>query len=287
MSLFLANCQNDEDINNQKTEAIISYDDYLVNLQTTDILIQEYVSTSLSSKKQIKEGQDYFRQSVIEIGLQSIQANNVSLNNMILNTPDDFKDSFKNFRLEDLSIATIEEINLPKRAISYFKKLYFLSKDADFDGMVLLLNEFKKEKDNPDLLSLIGVFSAIELNNNNFLTQAKDTNCGGANAIAAGVVVGTVAGALKGALLGSFLGTAGTVLGALGGAIYGAALTSVTAFSTAALICAAAQRADIISENSTLQIELDENDKLVINTTNSLNSFIGETSIAFGKSFLI
>lgn len=282
VALFLANCQNDETISDPKTKSVINYGDYLANLQTTNALIQENVSQIFSLKGQLKKGKNQFSKSeyksVIETGFNSMETNNNKLTNMVLKSPNDFKNSFKKFKIEDISNATIDEINLPKKAILYFKKLYFLSKNKDFDGMVLLLNEFKKEKDNPDLLSLIGVFSVIELNNNNLL-HARRTNCGSAKTVAVAASVGAFAGAMTGAFYGSFLGPAGTALGALGGAIYGGVMTTITSMSTMAILCASAQIVQSPQLPSELQLELDENGNPVIHTIDWPETFLGEPFI--------
>ena len=259
----------------------------LLNFQLCRLLV---VPNSLSKKFLVKKnitdiyskkGKNQFSNSeynsIIKSGFQSMEANNNELTNMVLKSPDEFKNSFLKFKIEDLSSATIDQINLPKKAILYFKKLYFLSKNKDFDGMVLLLNEFKKEKDNPDLLSLIGVFSVIELNNNNLL-QARSTNCGSLKTIAVAASVGAFAGAMNGAFFGSFLGPAGTALGALGGAIYGGVMTTITAMSTMAILCASEQN---IQQQLPLelQLELDDNGNTIIYTENWPDTFLGEPFI--------
>lgn len=282
ISLFLANCEKNDTIINPKTESVINYNDYLANLQTTNVLVKKNVTDIYSKKGKLKKGKNQFSNSeynsIIKSGFQSMEANNNELTNMVLKSPDEFKNSFKKFKIEDLSSATIDQINLPKKAILYFKKLYFLSKNKDFDGMVLLLNEFKKEKDNPDLLSLIGVFSVIELNNNKLL-QARRANCGSAKTVAVAASVGAFAGAMTGAFYGSFLGPAGTALGALGGAIYGGVMTTVTSMSTMAILCASTQNVQQQQLPSELQLELDENGNPIIYTENWPDTFLGEPFI--------
>lgn len=236
VALFLANCQNDEAISNQKIESVINYDDYLTDLKTTTNLTKKITFDIISSKKLLnKRDKEVVSQPIFKSIFKSLEETNFRvLNDMNFN-------SYNEYKIKNLGNTTIDDINLPEKAVIYFKKLYVLQKNDNFNGILDLLKEFKKEKNNPDLLSLIGVFSVIELNQDNLLYQGRggDRSCKGKiKPLIRSAIKGAVIGAISGALYGSWLGPFGTLAGAIGGAIQGGSIGGVGEIAVQAMECA-------------------------------------------------
>lgn len=127
---------------------------------------------------------------------------------------------------------TIRDLGLSRKATSYFTRLEYLNDTQDYAGMVNLLHQYKADYgSDPDLESLVGVFSVIELYQNELVlgNRFDSRDCeGSASALAGAAAVGAIRGAIWGFRLGSWFGPAGTAAGAIGGAIAGAVISSIS-----------------------------------------------------------
>lgn len=143
-------------------------------------------------------------------------------------------------RNEELTLA---DVNLSEKANFYFNRLEELNTKQDFQGVLLLLNEFNNDysKDSSDLESLIGVFSIIEIYKSDILSMSKG-ECISGNALGGAAISGAISGAIWGFKLGSWLGPAGTALGTIGGAIAGATISTIVSIGVQGIRCESQQQ---------------------------------------------
>jgi hypothetical protein len=131
-------------------------------------------------------------------------------------------------RYSDVEI-TIEDTGLSEKTINYFNQLVSMNETKDFSGMINLLNQYKVEyNSDPHLESLAGVFSMIDVYQDDLSNRFANKNCEGDGAQLAGAAIGgAILGARVGFIFGSFLGPAGSVAGTIGGAIVGGILSGI------------------------------------------------------------
>ncbi|OCK43595.1 hypothetical protein BA195_02520 [Tenacibaculum soleae] len=257
VTLFLANCQNDEFVNNQKVEKTINYDDYLADIQVINGITNQTIYNFIYQKKQLNKGHEPSNQNtVFNTIFQSIEDGNLQvLNDLELSSYNEFT----SFNHKEVGLLTIDDINLPAEAVSYFKELYKFQRNDDFNGIFSLLDQFKKEKENPNLLSLIGVFNVIESNKDAFFYQNRgDRSCNGnIKSLIKSTIKGAAIGAITGGLLGSWLGPVGTLAGVVGGAIKGAVYGGLAEVAYQAIECAI-KESSLEEAPQDLIIEIDE-----------------------------
>lgn len=116
---------------------------------------------------------------------------------------------------EDLNI---EDLNLPEETVFYLNKLKNLNEKQDYQSIIVLMEEFKEDySENPaNLVSLIGVFSVLEIYKDEMVSTVKNRGCSlSGNAVGGAAISGAISGAIWGAKLGSWLGPVGIVWGLL------------------------------------------------------------------------
>lgn len=250
LALFLANCHNDEISNDKEIKSVKNYDDYLVDISKVMSLTNEISFNIISSGKQLKKGRKLVSEPIFKTVFTTIEETTPQTQEYI--NINGF-DKFNQFKVKDIPNITIDDIKLPKKAVLYLKKLYVLQKNDDFDGIFSLLEEFKKEKNNQDLLSLTSVFSVIELNKINSINRNKGNRVCVSDFKS--VIKSAVKGAVIGALGGSWLGPAGTIAGTIGGAVQGGVYGSVGEIGYQAIICATN------ADEEEIRLEAEEDDE--------------------------
>lgn len=142
-------------------------------------------------------------------------------------------------KIQSNSTGSISETNLDAKAKWYFNELERFNANNDYQGMLNLLDRYKKEYNykNYNLEALAGVFALIEVYSSD-LNQRKMASCAPeGRSVASAAIGGAIAGARVGFLFGSFLGPAGTAAGTAGGAIVGAITSSIMSVGIQGIAC--------------------------------------------------
>jgi len=152
-----------------------------------------------------------------------------------------YKDVSANYSTNDKTSKGIYSLGLSKKAVGYFNQLIILENNKDYEGMVLLLNQYKLDYNTDSTLeSLAGVFATIEVYKDELVNPSLIFNkgCSPSGAAVGGAAIsGAISGAIWGGMLGSWLGPAGTVAGAVGGAVAGACISAIVSVVVQGVAC--------------------------------------------------
>ncbi len=220
-STFITSCrQESNEIEDSPLSATKSFESYISDTNSLkNYTVDLFNNADKSDLKTAKEIENYLFSNIKNSQYGSIEYLNTNFYQNINNTQNKSSD-------EEI---TIEGTGLSEKTVNYFNQLISLNENQDYSGMVTLLNQYKSEYDSdPHLESLAGVFSTIEVYQDDLLNKIANKSCeGDVGSLAEAAVAGAISGARFGWFVGSFFGPAGTAGGAIGGAIAGAVMSSI------------------------------------------------------------
>lgn len=209
--------------------------------EVTETPFDDYVDDALK----IKSGIDaIFNGATTSSNINSDQDARTYIENYVNNDTYLSKIPYVDFDYYDTinsnSQGSIDQTNLDSKAKWYFSELERFNSNNDYDGMLQLLNRYKKEYNykNYNLESLAGVFALIEVYKSDLLPQKSMSKCAPqGRSVAKAAIGGAIFGARAGFLFGSFLGPAGSVAGTAGGAVVGAITSSIMSVGIQGIAC--------------------------------------------------
>lgn len=153
------------------------------------------------------------------------QLNNTNHNNVYKN---------RRNRSKIRTFGSCKTLCLTESFVLYFNQLETFNLNADYEGILTLLEKFKSEyPTNSDLESLVGVFSIIE----SYESDLSGLSSKGCEIDGGAVGGGAISGAIRGFKLCSWLGPVGSAAGTAGGAIVGAIVSSIVSIGVQGVAC--------------------------------------------------
>lgn len=231
-STFITSCsQESYEIEDSQLYATKSFESYISDANSLkNYTVDLFNKADKSDLKTTKEIENYLFINIRNTQYSSIEYLDINF----------YQNMTYNLNKSSDEEITIEETGLSAKTVNYFNQVISLNEAQDYSGMVNLLNQYKAEYDSdPHLESLAGVFSTIEVYQNDLLNRwGANRSCElNGSQLASAAIGGAISGAIWGFKFGSWLGPAGSALGTIGGAIVGAGVSAIVNIGVQGVQC--------------------------------------------------